>query len=51
MLLAAPPASSTHSINNAYAYLYTANITFKVFTTNKHKPLFTPPLLKLFKLS
>jgi len=51
MLLAAPLVGSTRSINNTLAYLYTASITFKAFTTNKYKKLFTPSPLSLFKLS
>jgi len=44
-LLAAPPASSTHSISNTRAYLCTASVAPKAFTVNKRKkPSTLPPL-------
>ena len=51
MLLAAPLVGSTRSINNTLAYLYTASITFKAFTTNKYKKPSAPFSLRLLKLS
>jgi len=42
---AAPPADSTRLISNTRAYLCTASVIPKAFTTNKHRKPSTPPPL------
>ena len=41
--LVAPLASSTRSISNTRAYLYTTSITPKASAINKRRKPFTPP--------
>ena len=50
-LLEAPPTSSTRSISNTRAYLYTASITLKASAVNKRRKPSTPPPLGLPKPS
>ena len=45
ILLAAPLASSTRSISNTRAYLYTTSIAPKASAVNKHRKLSAPPPL------
>jgi len=51
ILLVAPLASSTRSISNTRAYLYSASITPKASTVNKYRKPSTPPPLGPLKPS